>query len=164
MEFDHRPGTKKKFGVCQITWHGRSLKSVQEEIDKCDVVCVMCHRLRTESRYPRVSGELSKTTKACRRLLKRVDDIKANTPCAGCGGKFHPRQMDFDHVDPTQKTENISELRRRRASWAEIRAEIDKCRVVCAACHKLHTAGIINLDTIKNIVLEHYTAFPTARI
>ena len=146
MEFDHRPGTQKSFGVCSVLYSDRSLVTIQTEIDKCDVVCAMCHRLRTESRYPRISGKLSKTAKALRRLLKKVDDIKATTPCAGCGGFFHPRQMDFDHIDPTQKTENVSEIRRRRASWKEIEDEIAKCRVVCVACHKLHTFGIAKLD------------------
>ena len=45
MDFDHRdPSTKFKTIARMV---GYSLKRVQEEIDKCDVVCANCHRIRT---------------------------------------------------------------------------------------------------------------------
>jgi hypothetical protein len=103
MEFDHRPGTNKKFVIGKVSG-GTAIETIQEEIDKCDLVCVMCHRLRTESRYIRVTGKLSKTVIYMRKLLDKINEIKTNTPCAICGGHFHPIQMDFDHIDPGQKT------------------------------------------------------------
>lgn len=49
MDFDHRPGTQKKFTI------GMSSKTMGkqqalEEIAKCDVVCSNCHRIRTFQR------------------------------------------------------------------------------------------------------------------
>jgi hypothetical protein len=46
MDFDHRNPKEKKFGICQAKCGNRSLKTLQEEIDKCDVVCATCHRIR----------------------------------------------------------------------------------------------------------------------
>lgn len=47
MDFDHVRG-EKEFNVAS---HGlRSISKLLEEIDKCDVVCSNCHRLRTFNR------------------------------------------------------------------------------------------------------------------
>jgi hypothetical protein len=48
MDFDHRPGTDKKFGVAEMG--GRRMSVVLEEIAKCDIVCANCHRIRTFAR------------------------------------------------------------------------------------------------------------------
>ena len=47
MDFDHVRG-EKKFIMSQGVWH-RSWESILEEVEKCDVVCSNCHRLRTFS-------------------------------------------------------------------------------------------------------------------
>jgi predicted transcriptional regulator len=46
MDFDHVRGVKK-FSLSQYHRHTQSLKVVQAEVDKCDIVCACCHRLRT---------------------------------------------------------------------------------------------------------------------
>ena len=46
MEFDHRPGTKKVDAVANLVGSGRKA-AVLLEIEKCDVVCANCHRIRT---------------------------------------------------------------------------------------------------------------------
>lgn len=50
MDFDHIKGVKK-FNLSNATTRYRSIKIVQEEIDKCEVVCSNCHRKRTHKRY-----------------------------------------------------------------------------------------------------------------
>jgi formate-dependent nitrite reductase cytochrome c552 subunit len=50
MDFDHVRGDKK-FGLGEAAVKMRSLQSIQEEIDKCDLVCANCHRERTFKRY-----------------------------------------------------------------------------------------------------------------
>lgn len=46
MDFDHVRGNKK-FNLSVAASKTRSIKSVKEEIKKCDVVCANCHRYRT---------------------------------------------------------------------------------------------------------------------
>jgi hypothetical protein len=48
--------------------------------------------------------------------------------------------MDFDHRESEERPFNVSELNRhRRVSMKNLRAEIAKCDVVCASCHREQT-------------------------
>lgn len=58
-------------------------------------------------------------------------------PCSDCGQRFSSEQMDFDHVRGTKRFDIGSA--RFRVSPARLRAEIGKCEVVCAVCHRLRT-------------------------
>ena len=52
MDFDHRPGTAKRFAVnnSKVLY---GLDTLVAEIAKCDIVCACCHRIRTEARRHR---------------------------------------------------------------------------------------------------------------
>ncbi len=45
LDFDHLPGTVKLFGVG--TGLTRAMDVLLTEIDKCEIVCANCHRVRT---------------------------------------------------------------------------------------------------------------------
>ena len=49
LEFDHIRG-KKRDCVTRLLGSGCSWEVILEEIEKCDVVCANCHRIRTYSR------------------------------------------------------------------------------------------------------------------
>lgn len=49
LDFDHIRGLKK-FNVSEFKRHTNSLRRVQEEIEKCEIVCANCHRIRTVKR------------------------------------------------------------------------------------------------------------------
>ena len=49
MEFDHVRGDKL-YDIANAVTHGVSIETLQAEINKCEVVCANCHRLRTMSR------------------------------------------------------------------------------------------------------------------
>jgi hypothetical protein len=56
MDFDHREGTTKSGNVSWMAGtFGNSWEKVMDEISKCDLVCAVCHRLRT---YVRNGGVL----------------------------------------------------------------------------------------------------------
>ena len=50
MELDHREGTVKEAAVANLVSKGCMDARLLEEIDKCDVVCANCHRMRTYRR------------------------------------------------------------------------------------------------------------------
>lgn len=51
-DFDHRdPSTKRE--LVSRSSSIRSWKRIKEEIEKCDLVCANCHRIRTHARAPR---------------------------------------------------------------------------------------------------------------
>lgn len=60
-------------------------------------------------------------------------------PCVDCGIKYPSYVMDFDHIDATTKVTNICNLKRHRVAFVKIEAEIAKCEVVCANCHRERT-------------------------
>jgi len=56
MQFDHVAG-EKRGAVANLVREGVSIQTLQDEIDKCELVCSNCHTERTHSR--RVSAEES---------------------------------------------------------------------------------------------------------
>lgn len=66
-------------------------------------------------------------------------------PCVDCGNS-DPRVLEFDHVRG-EKLSNVSDLRRLRFSWPKILAEIEKCEVRCANCHRIKTFNQLNWFT-----------------
>lgn len=49
LEFDHVRGVKE-YEISKLVNNGGSLLRLQNEINKCDIVCANCHRIRTYSR------------------------------------------------------------------------------------------------------------------
>ena len=80
--------------------------------------------------------------KKYQRELREIIDKAKDKPCADCGRRFPPVVMDFDHVDPATKLFNIAACRARSVSLAALLAEMSKCEVVCANCHRIRTHGI----------------------
>jgi len=61
-------------------------------------------------------------------------------PCVDCG-QVDPLVLDFDHVDPANKRKTIYRLVHQAYSWDTVSAEIEKCQVRCANCHRRRTAS-----------------------
>jgi len=122
MDFDHRRDVKCKdiSRMLQSSPWAETLK----ELEKCDLVCANCHRLRTWNPVR------PKTEKQA--LVRSLKDV----PCADCGGRFHYSQMDFDHVRG-EKTAVVPRLIGKPLDT--LLAEIQKCDVVCANCHRQRT-------------------------
>jgi hypothetical protein len=68
-----------------------------------------------------------------------IRDAKSR-PCADCGQVYPPYVMDFDHVRG-KKRFNIGLFRAGHTRPKEVLAEIAKCDVVCANCHRERTYG-----------------------
>jgi len=78
-----------------------------------------------------------------RELLSKLKD----KPCADCGLKYPTWVMEFDHVTGI-KSDGVGNLFARGKSLARILAEIAKCEVVCANCHRERTY-LRQLDAIQ---------------
>ncbi len=57
--------------------------------------------------------------------------------CVDCGYNKHPSALDFDHMPGTKKLFNIGQHKWK--SRVVLEAEIAKCELVCANCHRIRT-------------------------
>lgn len=60
-------------------------------------------------------------------------------PCVDCG-EADPIVLEFDHLDPSEKLFDVARACRNGYRWDKVLAEIKKCVVRCANCHKRRTA------------------------
>lgn len=67
-----------------------------------------------------------------------LKDMKIAAGCADCGYRGHPDALEFDHLPGRVKRFKISGSSTR--SRATLAAEIAKCEVVCANCHRVRTS------------------------
>jgi hypothetical protein len=67
-----------------------------------------------------------------------IDQLK-NHPCSDCKNSFPPVAMDFDHVRGEKKF-GIALARMGNYTAEKILAEVAKCDLVCANCHRIRTA------------------------
>lgn len=126
--FKTRKGEVRRRSVC---WDCRG-KYAKENFERLQV-------------YRREYHAKNKTLKQERDAERRAEmrelvDQQKDQPCIDCGKKWPPVAMDFDHV----RGDKIMDVARMVGSayrWELIAAEIAKCEVVCACCHRLRTAA-----------------------
>ena len=94
--------------------------------------CLRCRRRATTTPEQR-----RKTAKQWRSVIRqRYRILKTGLCCAACKATSN---LDFHHRDPTTKVAKVSRLASQGRSWSKLLREIEKCDVLCGACHrKLH--------------------------
>ena len=107
--------------------------------------CKPCQRLSSKANY-----SVSKTKHNAQRVVRRNSErqgIRAylrevkNQPCLDCK-ELHPYwAMDFDHRDRSTKSFTLAHAVR-MSSLKRVKAEIAKCDLVCALCHRYRTFGV----------------------
>jgi hypothetical protein len=69
---------------------------------------------------------------------RRLAAYLASHPCVDCG-LTDIRVLEFDHIRGKKK-DNIARMVENGFSWPTIEAEIAKCEVRCANCHRIKTS------------------------
>jgi hypothetical protein len=137
MEFDHIG--KKSIEISIIQHNHWSKSRIDKELLECEVVCIGCHRLRTEARRPvpkLKDGNFYPRFKALYEKTKYVMELK-NKPCKICGKSFHSSIMEFDHRDKNTKIMPVADMM--KFSMEKLKEEIAKCDLLCAFCHRNKT-------------------------
>lgn len=86
--------------------------------------------------------------KYCDTVYPYLVEYKRAHPCVDCG-ENDPLVLDFDHIDPTEKSVSISTAIARYYKLDAIKQEIEKCEIRCANCHRRKTAHQLNLKITK---------------
>lgn len=119
-----------------------TLTKIKEELDKCEAVCIKCHRIRTHSRFTKVKSDSGfHCAKKIRREIVDEDKLKREF-CELCQFKVTKDNtflFDYDHIDPTTKVKSISDMGNHLKSISSIKKELEKCRLLCCSCHRLFT-------------------------
>jgi hypothetical protein len=122
-----------------------STRRLLAEAAKCDVVCANCHRVRTRDQHrvrragvaPGTSRYLNRK-RAYWRVQAQLLNALRDVPCSDCGNRYPPCAMDFDHRHPSEKCGVVTRMIG-RAGTKRILAEVAKCDIVCANCHRIRT-------------------------
>jgi len=138
LEFHHRDPLTKDFGVGN--WHGSRDRLIREA-EKCDLLCATCHRLRHAALD---FGRIDQAVVEHRRRRKvRAIEYMGGT-CHGCRRDGHPAIFEFHHWNASEKEFGISETGIPRR-WERVVAELAKCVMLCANCHREVHAGVREL-------------------
>lgn len=65
-----------------------------------------------------------------------INRIKMDRGCAVCGYRGHAAALDFNHV---RGDKSFSVSQDPKVAMHKLMAEIAKCEVLCANCHRIHT-------------------------
>ena len=81
-------------------------------------------------------------------VIRHEIKMAKDRPCADCGIKYPYYVMDFDHGH--DKSFTIAEWRTARKGRIQVLAEIAKCDVLCANCHRERTyASVAQMESSR---------------
>ena len=146
MDFDHLD-TATRLCIDFNQLRG-STNKILEEVKKCELVCAVCHRIRTYNRKQLFQTRPRKNDQ--NRQKNRSEEHTAflaiikDRPCMDCGKLYHFSAMDFDHKNGLNKRYNVANMV--GYSKENILAEIAKCDIVCANCHRIRTKRRLNTN------------------
>jgi len=85
--------------------------------------------------YQKVSAARRKQEYAAFRAF--IDAYKLDRGCVDCGYSENAAALDFDHIDPSEKAGTIARMF--TYTRQRLLAELAKCEVRCANCHRIKT-------------------------
>lgn len=108
-----------------------TLDRARREAAKCVLVCENCHRVRHRVAPGRGASPVSEF----RRRSKRRAVETMGGACGRCGFHESIEALEFHHLDPASKEFGIGTDGIPR-SWRRVQAELAKCVLLCANCHR----------------------------
>ena len=110
-------------------------------------LCARCNRRRYLTNTPEKRYARAHKYKASVQAKYRA--LKASLSCLKCGAT---ESLDFHHRDPATKVMRVSRIAHRSLSWVAVQREIEKCDVLCKACHReSHSTGESTDTKYRNV-------------
>src|SRR5258705_2608714 len=106
-------------------------------------MCAECKKAYNASYYQRTKDRHNSARRERRKRIQdeareKVYEYLRTHPCVDCG-ESDIVVLDFDHLG--DKRAGISQMLVDGKTWKDIKAEIEKCQVVCANDHRRRTAA-----------------------
>lgn len=81
-------------------------------------------------------------------------------PCVDCGGRFPPIAMDLHHV---RGDKLFSPALLTNRGWRVLKAEVEKCVLLCANCHRIRHPGVSVPTGYETRTPKYVTRLDTGR-
>ena len=115
------------------------------------------HKEYSKKHYEKRKAEGSTRLKKSNQEKKKVwREFKETLSCSQCGIK-HPAVIDFHHADPKTKIKSVHEFAR-MGSYKKAFAEVEKCIVLCANCHRILHYELHKKKKRAEALLDHSAA------
>ena len=89
-------------------------------------------------------------------VSKRRKKIKAMAieykggSCQACGYRKYNGALELHHLNKAEKSFGIGDKGYTR-SWEKVKAELDKCILLCANCHREVSGGVLQLPSASSV-------------
>jgi len=112
----------------------------KKRADAYQTYCRLCQSAYHKEHYRKNKQTYLDAVKRRRLRLAAILRTAKERPCADCGIQYPYYVMDLDHREGEEKIGNVSQaIHRGHLGKKNLLAEIDKCDVVCANCHRERT-------------------------
>ncbi len=145
LEFNHIDPALKSGNISEMIRTGTSVRRLQAEIAKFEVLCANCHQRHTirgkTAHYTTVASTLGPSWRqaANRRNAALVLEHLRSAACVDCGSR-DPLVVQFDHRPDAGKVKDIASYVSSGSRTSLLVQEMSKCDVRCANCHRRRTA------------------------
>lgn len=95
----------------------------------------------------RCSQCLSEAVKRRRHKIKDMALEYKGSSCQSCGYDRCKRALEFHHIDEDLKEFGIG-FKGETRSWERTKAELDKCVLLCANCHREVHDGLLDVKSL----------------
>lgn len=133
-----------KTKICNKCKEEKVLSKFNKRYGKPQPYCRECNRIYHKGHYQKhrlkyIADANKRQWQSRANALQYVMEY-AKGGCSLCDERDF-KCLEFDHLDPTTKKLAISKMVSGGYSTKTIFKELQKCRILCANCHKKHTAN-----------------------
>lgn len=138
----------KQCTFCEIKKSDSCFYYSDKKTGKLHSECKQCYNIKRqfywEEHYAKYGDAYRDNARERKAAIKRDRQDKlynylSDKECEDCGIN-DIRCLEFDHINPKLKEFEIARAITTGYSWDKILKEINKCRLLCANCHKIITA------------------------
>lgn len=105
--------------------------------------CKICNRHIADNSKGRTRCGTCNTNIRRYRIKKKAVDYKGGA-CHKCNWSGDISGFDFHHLNPDEKDFEINAKNVAGMKWDVVKAELDKCELLCALCHRLEHSNYKN--------------------
>lgn len=129
LDFHHTDPGKKRLAINKMVTYGYGKNRLRSEIEKCEILCTNCHR---KSHFEMPDSEVRDGESELRRWIHEYK--RDSEGCRRCD-QSDPACLVFHHT-ADEKKDTVANLVRDEYPREVIEAEIEKCELLCANCHR----------------------------